>query len=113
MSTKRRAPQFARTPKLTIEMVALFATGCEMLQARDDQRWEARGGRRAEYLALDKHLCWTLLRLPPHCASVLDPALDGSPPDYLSSAHGMFIDWGLTQAWRRALRAGLDARSMP
>jgi hypothetical protein len=59
---------------------------------------------------LRKRLEWQLIKLPLHCASVFDPAVDGPPPSYLTPSHGMRIDWPLAQSWRRALLAALDAQ---
>jgi hypothetical protein len=62
-----------------------------------------------EYLRITKRLEWGLLDLPPHCASVLDPAVDRPPPDY-TRGKAMGQDWGLSQAWRRALMAEVERR---
>lgn len=87
--------------QLSDEMVELFKRGSE-LQAAGHADGDTAG--HAEFVQISKRLEWTLCQLPLHCASLFDPALDGEPPDYLTSSHGMFIDWGLARSWRQALR---------
>ena len=88
---------------LTPEMLALFARGCEIQSAGDDQRWEDDGGRRREYLDLDKRLNTLLQR--PWCPSLFDTALDRErPPAYLRPDHQLLRDWHPAQQLRKALQ---------
>jgi hypothetical protein len=67
---------------------------------------------RDELRALDKLLCWRLLKLPAHTVSPLDPMLDGEMPEYMAhlpSGRG----WDLSKQWRCALQAMLDAQRRP
>jgi hypothetical protein len=57
-----------------------------------------------EFRALDKLLCWRLLRLLAHMVSVLHPMLDGPMPAYMAYlASGR--DWDLSKQWRRSPRS--------
>jgi hypothetical protein len=74
-------------------MVALFKTGLEILEQGTDQRWEEDGGRRAEYLAIDKQLDATLRGL--------------RSPVSLRAEHEQLRNWNQSQTLRRALVAEL------
>jgi hypothetical protein len=95
--------------RVTPQMVELFERGLELV-AEGCADIDARGEKAEEFRRIDKELCWRLLRLPLHACSVFDPDLDGPPTAHLRPEHGMYIDWSLAQAWRRALKAALDAR---
>jgi hypothetical protein len=62
MPMKRRIPK-ARNPQITVEAVALFDRGCEIIKAGDDEFWEEDGGRCSEYVDIAKQLDWQLLGL--------------------------------------------------
>jgi hypothetical protein len=108
--TAKREP-LARNSKtgITEQMIDLYERGVQLVaEGHDDVDGDSAG--RDEIAALSKKLEWSLLKLPLHCTSVFDPAIDGPPSSYLSPSHGMFLDWPLSQSWRRALQAALDAR---
>ena len=112
MPTNRVPVRHSRKFMVTDEMVALFKTGLEILQAGDDERFEddSPPGRRREFVDLYKRLNWTLLRRDLHHVSVFDPGIaEGSPPPpYMAR-----LDNGRFNGWDTALeqRAGFDGRA--
>jgi hypothetical protein len=109
MTTKRRLLTRRPKPVITEEMIQLFKRGLKIQAAGDHERWEDEGGRRDEYLALDKRLNITLLRKGWHEVSVLDPALDHQMPGYMKNlAAGR--DWPVSVGQRRALLQTASAK---
>ena len=51
--------------KFTPEAVELFRRGCEIIKHGDQDFWECDGGRKSEYIDLDRHLKWGLLAIHP------------------------------------------------
>jgi hypothetical protein len=103
-----------RNPNLSVteEMLDLFERGMELVgQGHGEFELDHVTGcpECQEYRGISKRLCWRLLGLEPHCVSVLDPAVDGPPPD-MDSIYFKVTDWGVVQAWRRALMAALRER---
>ena len=108
MPTNRVPVRHSRKFTVTDEMVALFKTGLEILQAGDDERFEddSPPGRRREFVDLYKRLNWTLLRRDLHHVSVFDPGIaEGSPPPpYMARLdNGRFNGWDTALEQRAAL----------
>jgi hypothetical protein len=98
-----------RNIDLPEEVVELFAKGLAIIAAGDDQKWEEKGGRKAEFIALDKELCHLLDG--PWQPSLFDTALDRKkPPFYLRPEHQMLRDWAPAQQLRRALLEEVERR---
>ena len=109
MPSKRTPLSRPRKPLISEEMLELFERGLVILKAGDHERWEGAGGRRREYLDLDKKLNWMLLGQPSHAISVFNPVLDQKqPPTYMRRLMSGGADWHNSQRWRRALLQGLE-----
>jgi hypothetical protein len=103
-----------RNPNLIVtqEMLDLFERGMRLVEqghAEIDDDHVTGCLECQEYRGISKRLCWTLIGLEPHCASVFDPAVDGPPPD-MDSIYFKRRDWPLVQTWRRALIDALRER---
>ena len=116
MVTTRRPLQHNRKVTVTEEMVALFKTGLEILQAGDHEQFEddTPPGRRREFLDIYKRLNWTLLRRNPHEVSVFDRGVaEGSPPPPYMARYdnGRFNGWDTALVQRAALMDALKKQS--
>src|SRR5262245_21624543 len=86
--------------QLTDEMIRQFREGCELLQAMSEREYdEGKSDRYCRFCEIDKHLTWGLIG--PWSASVFDARLDG--PCDMRPEYAQAVDWGISQAWRRAL----------
>jgi hypothetical protein len=97
-----------RIMAITEEIVGLFARGLE-LQAEGHDDTDDESTEHDEYRALDKRLCWSLLELPPHMVSPLDPMLDGQMPAYMARLTSG-RDWDISVQWRQALLQAVEVR---
>jgi hypothetical protein len=105
---KRTLLSRRRKGSLSPEMIELYRRGREIQKAGAAEKWEAQGGRRAEFLDITKRLDITLLRRAWHEVSVLDD-LDGEPPGYMVARNSnQFPDFN---GWYsgRELQCQLDA----
>jgi hypothetical protein len=100
MPTKRHVLMHRRKPRITTEMVSLFARGLALIKGRKRNSDEFR--------QIDKRLNWTLLHRVGD-VSVFNAALDGPMPDYMQwLASGRTWDAGvrIRQALQEAVRLG-------
>jgi len=116
MVTARRPLQHIRKVVVTEEMVTLFKTGLEILEAGDDERFEddTPPGRRREYLDISKRLDWTLLHRAGQ-VSVFDSGIaEGNPlPPYMAlhDKTGRIYGWDTARVQRAALMDALKERN--
>jgi hypothetical protein len=84
------------------EMIAQVPEGCSLLEAMSPREWHLGESKRyREILAIDKKLTWRMVGA--HSPSLFDACLDGPPYEYFTPSHLQFIDWQVSQSWRKAL----------
>ena len=116
MVTARRPIQHTRKFVVTDEMVELFKTGLEILQAGDDEQFEddTPPGRRLQFVDLYKRLNWRLLRRDIHHVSVFDRDIaEGGPPPPHMPDNGRVHGWDTALEQRAALMDALKKRNWP
>jgi hypothetical protein len=95
MTSKRTFLHRRRGEPITWEMTALYSRGLQ-LKAMGADDVDADGPEADEFRSIDKRLCWSLLRRPPHQVSIFEN-LDDPPPPYMqarnSAAHPDFSGW--------------------
>jgi hypothetical protein len=97
-----------RDIKLSEQIVELFAKGLRIVAAGDHEEWEGSGGRRAEFIALDKRLNSLLDR--PWQPSLFDKDLDRKSPPLMNPQQQLFRNWAPAQKLRRALLEEVERR---
>jgi len=106
MPVKRRTPK-AREHKITPESVIAWRRGCEILEAGGDEKWEAQGGNRWEFLE-----CINTLRrqlgLPIYGASPLETIGCSAPPANMNGGLPLAA-WWLAAEMRDELEKALRA----
>lgn len=61
-----------KSAKITPEVRRLFARGCEIIAAGDQEFWEEDGGCKSEFLDITRRLNWRLLQIHPGDDGPLD-----------------------------------------
>ena len=102
MPTIRRRTTRQQQPKITPELVKLYRTCIEIIDAGQDKTWEAAGGRQRELLDTASEL-HTRLGLKPWDDNVLWVSLEGPPEKWEDPKRHR-----KAQDLRQALQAALD-----
>ena len=70
----------ADNPAITAEMIRVWCTLKEIVDAGSDRQWESEGGRLAEYYAANTRLDNELLGMMPHETPPIRARVYGRPP---------------------------------
>ena len=94
----------ADNPAITAEMICVWCTLKEIVDAGADRQWESEGGRLAEYYAANTRLDNELLGMMPHETPPIRARVYGRPP---ASLHD-------DAAWKRSgCASDLAKRKLP
>jgi hypothetical protein len=98
MATTRTPIKRSTRSRITPEAIAVYKRARDLLDNHDIEKWEEKGGRRAEFIDASEQLD-SLLDRKPWQTSIIDCVGEETAPDYVSEAS----DWPGARALLNAL----------